>query len=279
MTAMEELIRLVAPPTEPVDAHGDWSEVEATLGLGLPADFKTLIEQYGHGQFVDFITPLTPFGAHDLLVQYAQRLLDRERSFRERYPDECPYPFYPEPGGLLEWAGTDNGDSLCWLTDGEPDSWRVVVWNSRDVCYDAHDVGAVEFLHGWLSGRITTTILPDGVEASPWFEPFREREHVYIKLSEGELPYLERLRILRDALAPTADRGANDDGDDCRQDHFAATDLGWLLTYETAYGHQIRVAFPAEDEGRARVTLFDAVRRMGCQVLSTTTHRGEPVWP
>ncbi|MER6172879.1 hypothetical protein [Streptosporangium sp. NPDC001681] len=97
MTAMEELIRLVSPPTEPVDAHGDWSEVEATLGLGPPADFKTLIEQYGHGQFVDFITPLTPFGAHDLL--------DRERSFRERYPDECPYPFYPEPGGLLVAAG------------------------------------------------------------------------------------------------------------------------------------------------------------------------------
>lgn len=102
MTAMEELIRLVSPPTEPVDAHGDWSEVEATLGLGLPADFKTLIEQYGHGQFVDFITPLTPFGAHDLLVQHAQRLLDRERSFREKYPDECPYRSIRNPVG-------------CWL--------------------------------------------------------------------------------------------------------------------------------------------------------------------
>ncbi|MFC7641032.1 hypothetical protein ACFQX6_08560 [Streptosporangium lutulentum] len=89
---------------EPVDAHGDWSAVETTLGLGLPTDFKALIERYGLGQFLDFITPLTPFGARDLLVQHAQRLLDRERSYREQYPDECPYPFYPEPGGLLEWA-------------------------------------------------------------------------------------------------------------------------------------------------------------------------------
>ncbi|MEU7453077.1 SMI1/KNR4 family protein [Streptosporangium roseum] len=284
MTTIDELVRLVPPPTEPVDARGDWSEVEAALGLELPADFKTLVERYGRGQFVDLITPLTPFGAHDLLIQRAQQLLGRERSFREKYPDECPYPFYPEPGGLLEWAGTDNGDSLCWLTEGEPDSWRVVVWNPRSVAYDAHDIGAVEFLHGWLSGRITTPILPGEVEASPWFEPFLEREHVYIRLSESESPYHERLRILRDALAPTADRGSysdeddHGDEDDARQDHFAATDLGWLLTYETVYGHQIRVAFPPGDGERARVALFDAARRMGCQVLSTTTRLGEPVW-
>ncbi|MER5427016.1 SMI1/KNR4 family protein [Streptosporangium roseum] len=284
MTTIDELVRLVPPPTAPVDARGDWSEVEAALGLELPADFKSLVERYGRGQFVDLITPLTPFGAHDLLIQRAQQLLGRERAFREKYPDECPYPFYPEPGGLLEWAGTDNGDSLCWLTEGEPDSWRVVVWNPRSVAYDAHDIGAVEFLHGWLSGRITTPILPGGVEASPWFEPFREREHVYIRLSESESPYHERLRILRDALAPTADRGGYSDEDDygdeddARQDHFAATDLGWLLTYETAYGHQIRVAFPPGDGERARVTLLDAAHRMGCQVVSTTTHLGEPVW-
>ena len=120
--------------------------------------------------------------------------------------------------------------------------------------------------------------MPDEVELSPWFEPFREREYVYIKLSEGESPYLDPLWILRDAPAPTADRGGYRDEDGERQDHFAATDLGWSLTYETVYDHQIRVAFPPEDEERARVTLFDAARRMGCQVLSTTTRLGEPVW-
>ncbi|MFE3453074.1 SMI1/KNR4 family protein [Nonomuraea sp. NPDC059194] len=273
MTTIDELARLVPPPAEPVDARGDWNEVEAALGLGLPADFKALVERYGRGQFVDFVTPLTPFGAHDLLLRHARRLLDREGGHHGQYP------FYPEPGGLLEWAGTDNGDSLCWLTEGEPDQWRVVVWNPRGVAYHAHDVGAVEFLHGWLSGRISTRILSDEfVEPSPWFEPFREREHVTITMSEGELPYDERLRILRDALAPTQDRGAYDDGDDARQDHFAAVDLGWRLTYETAYGHQLRVAFPPGDDERARVTLFEAARRMGCRVLSTTTHLGEPIW-
>lgn len=52
--------------------------------------------------------------------------LDQERGSRNSKPEKCPYPFYPEPGGLLPWAGTDNGDRVCWLTEGQPDGWTVV---------------------------------------------------------------------------------------------------------------------------------------------------------
>ncbi|MFF7211745.1 SMI1/KNR4 family protein [Streptomyces sp. NPDC008238] len=277
MTPIDDLVRLVPPPPAPVDATGDWHQVEAALGLALPSDFKALIEHYGLGQFVDFITPLTPFGTRDLLVRSARRLLDGERAFRDQHPDESPYRYYPEPGGLLEWAGTDNGDRLCWVTEGQPDDWTVVVWNPRGWHYDAHGVGAVEFLVRWLSGRLTTTVFSDNTYGTaPWFEPFRDLQHVSIKLTDGELPYPERLQILREALAPTADRGGYARGDR-RKDHFAATAHGWRLTYETARGHRIRVAFPHADEDQVRSTLLDAVRRMGCDVLSTTTHPGRPV--
>jgi hypothetical protein len=47
MTGIDDLVRLVPPPAEPVDAHGDWDAVEAALGLGIPIDFKTLITRYG----------------------------------------------------------------------------------------------------------------------------------------------------------------------------------------------------------------------------------------
>jgi hypothetical protein len=212
------------------------------------------------------------------MLNSAQRLLDSERAFRDENPDKCPYLFYPEPGGLLEWAGTDNGDRLCWVTEGEPDAWTVVAYNPRGWYYDAHDTSAVGFLHGWLSGRITTTAFGANKHVqAPWFEPHRDLKHVYIKLTAGELPYLERLRILRDALAPTADRGRYERGDRC-QDHFAAIELGWKLTYETAYGHQIRVAFPSRDEDHVRAVLLETVRQMGCDVLSITTDRGQPVW-
>lgn len=40
------------------------------------------------------------FGGQDLLVGPAKRLLVQERNFRDGNPDACPYPCFPEPGGL-----------------------------------------------------------------------------------------------------------------------------------------------------------------------------------
>lgn len=164
MTAFDDLTRLIPPPPQPLWANGDWDEVEAALGMELPPDFKQMVGAYGAYHFAEFLTPLTPFGGRDLLVGPAKRLLDQERNFRDSNPDACPYPFYPEPGGLLPWAGTDNGDRVCWLTDGQPDEWTVVCWNPRGWYYDAHPVAAVEFLVGWLSGHISTSVFPDAAE-------------------------------------------------------------------------------------------------------------------
>jgi hypothetical protein len=277
MATIDDLVRLVPPPEAPVDAIGDWALVEADLGLELPSDFRTLIQRYGRGQFQSFITPLMPFGQDATLVVEARRLQKDDQPFREDYPQSCPYAVYPEPGGLLPWAGTDNGDRICWFTEGRPDTWTTVIWNPRDCDYDAHAVGAVTFLHGWLSGQISNTVLGRCHDAQPWFDPHRELSHVYLKLSEGELPHSERLRRLREALAPTADRGRYHNADS-RQDHFVASAQGWRLTYENAYAHQIRVAFPPEDQDRVRRTMLDAAARMGCRVLAAINLRGEPVW-
>ncbi|WP_051943144.1 SMI1/KNR4 family protein [Streptacidiphilus rugosus] len=156
MITVDDLLRLAPPPSAPVWATGDWEAVEAALGLGIPADFKALISHYGYGLFVDFIAPLTPFGERDLLRAEAERLLGREASFRREHPEKCPYPFHPEPGGLLPWAGLDNGARFCWLTVGEPDDWTVVAWNPRSWFYEHHAMGAVEFLHGLLSRQVVT---------------------------------------------------------------------------------------------------------------------------
>jgi hypothetical protein len=92
-----DLVALVPPPAEPVDANGEWDQIEASLGTRLPADFEALIERYGSGMFVDFIRPCTPFGSWASLVQRARNLLDRMGPARDNWPDLFPYPFYPEP--------------------------------------------------------------------------------------------------------------------------------------------------------------------------------------
>ncbi|RKE23323.1 hypothetical protein [Streptomyces sp. TLI_171] len=100
----------------------------------------------------------------------------------------------------------------------------------------------------------------------------------------GERPWFtscRELERLREALAPTEGRGSfrSPYERDVRQDRFAATDLDWRLTYETAYGHAIRASFPPEHRAVARVRLLAAVEAMGCEVQSVRSDRGEPVWP
>jgi hypothetical protein len=280
MVMIDDLLRLVPAPAVPVDADGDWRFPEATLGLRLPTDFKALLCHYGIGTFDDIML-WTPFasrghGVFDLLGR-ARELVDLHQPLRDEYPEEFPYPLYPEPGGLLEWAGDGDGDSLCWLTEGESDSWPVVVWNIREGAH-RYDVGAVELLHGYLSGQREVELLRSP-PAVPWFDPYHDRYEVRVQLTEGDRPYAERLRILRDVLAPTADRGewVGWDGID-RQDHFKAVRRDWLLTYQSAYGHQIRVAFPPEDDDDARAVIFKAAQAMGCTVLGAETIQGRPTW-
>lgn len=267
VSALDDLVARVPPPPVPVDATGDW----AALGLDLPADYRELVTRYGSGAFCDHVVLLSPFGPCTLL-DYGVGLLDGDRELRDEDDtdeEDYPYPLYPEPGGLLVWATTTNGERLCWLTAGAPDAWPVVAWDPRSFEYEEHGPGAVAFLGRWLDTELS--------QARPgWFEPPRELEQVYVRLTEGPRPYEERLRSLRDALAPTRDRGDVLLDDGSRQDHFATET--WRLTYETAYGHQIRVSYPRDEEDRARAALFRAVELMGCTTESVTDVRGHARW-
>ncbi|MGW2628856.1 SMI1/KNR4 family protein [Streptomyces chattanoogensis] len=271
---LARVIERVPPPAEAVNGHGDWADAERALGTRLPDDYKQLVEAYGRGVFWGALCLCTPFG-DDNPVRLEANLLEDFGPMRKRWPEEYPYRFFPEPGGLLTWAVTDDATQLCWLTEGPPESWQVVIW-SRDSDYERFDCGAAAFLDRWIGGRLSSELLPLP-EPAPWFDAAIERDHVYVRLGEGNLPYTERLRILRDALAPTADRGAWEH-DGSRQDHFIVTRTGWQLTYETAYGHQLRVAFPPAESETARRAILAAIGRMGCAVQSMDTIHGSSSW-
>ncbi|MCT9010269.1 SMI1/KNR4 family protein [Streptomyces rhizosphaerihabitans] len=279
MSLFERLARLVAVPVDPIDAVGDWLAVEAQLPVTLPTDYKELVERYGWGEFCDFLYVRTPFGGnrHNGLSWQDVRY---QNEWTVPGSKRLPYPLYPAPGALLIWGGSPDADRLCWLTEGPPDTWPVVVW-SRDDDYEVYEMGCAAFIEGWTSGKIRSGII-GGMELGlrPWFTTARELQHVNIRLSDGTGAYLERLRILRDSLGPTEDRGTYQSPyeDDVRQDHFAVSGLDWRLTYETAYGHQIRAAFPAEDGAAARLRIWAAVELMGCRVLSARTNEGVPMW-
>jgi hypothetical protein len=271
MTFIDDLVRRVPPPSTPIRPGADWDVVEAALGTPLPADFTELTRRYGAGEFCDLVFTHPP----EHLVAQNRDILDEERDYRDDDPEDYPYPLHPEPGGILIWGGTSNGERLCWLTEGEPDAWPVVVWQPRGADWQLHRTGAVGFLEGWLSGRITGVFPAEFTATAQWFDPARELAHATVGLSRSNLPpYAERLAALLAALAP-ARLLMTVGPDESRQDKLAAEDGRWRVMYETAYRHQIRFAFPPADADRVREAAQRAAPAMGCRITSSRDYSGD----
>ncbi|WP_051798803.1 SMI1/KNR4 family protein [Catenuloplanes japonicus] len=271
MTIIDELVRRVRPPAAPIHVGADWGSIEAALGTPLPADFKELIRRYGAGEFCDLVSLLTP----DVLIAQNRDILDEERDYRDDDPEDYPYLLHPEPGGILIWGATSNGDRMCWLTEGEPDAWPVVVWQPRGAEWQLYPTGVAEFLDGWLSGRIPEVFPAEFTATAQWFDPARELAYATVGLSRSNLPpYDVRLAALLEALAPA--RLLMRAGPEAsRQDKLATADCRWRVMYETAYRHQIRFAFPPEDLDAVREAAQRAAPAMGCRLTSSRDYAGD----
>jgi|SRR5262245_14118189 len=162
LNRLAELVYIMPPPETPRAAMGDWQSVAATLGTSLPSDYVAFISRYGTGRISDFLWVYNPFEENrylNLLTQYPI-VLEADRHIRERFPEALPEPLFPESGGLLLWGGTDNGDRLYWRTNAHPDSWTVVVWQSRGPKYANYALTMSGFLCAWLRGSIRVPVFP-----------------------------------------------------------------------------------------------------------------------
>jgi hypothetical protein len=107
----------------------DWPAVESSIGLGLPDDYKRLVEIFPDGVFQGLVRVNRP-GDHyesvrEFLGFYAHQLEDMHQF--QAGGGAIPYPIFPEPGGLLPWATGPRAEPLFWLTRGEdPNAWPVV---------------------------------------------------------------------------------------------------------------------------------------------------------
>ncbi|MEW4454582.1 SMI1/KNR4 family protein [Bremerella sp. JC817] len=56
MTAeLKSFSKLVVPPSEPMYTNEDWQQVERSLGIELPKDYKQFISVYGSGTLQSFL--------------------------------------------------------------------------------------------------------------------------------------------------------------------------------------------------------------------------------
>lgn len=135
-----------------------WPTVEAELGLGLPGSYKVLVEQFGASSWLDFLHVLSPFD--ERRWRRVRATLDADRTLRQEFPHYYPLPLYPEPGGLLPWAVTDNGDTFYFITTGPPDGWPTLIKGLLAPEFEVSFVPPASLILAVATERLRSSILP-----------------------------------------------------------------------------------------------------------------------
>jgi hypothetical protein len=137
----------------------DWAALEADLGTALPSDFRALAEAYPVLVVDDFLMVSAPLPGAEASWASGRREDEILQDLYEMGDTENYVP-YPQPGGLIEWAASNSGDSFYWRTSpAEPDAWPVVVRGANGD-WSEFPVGAVEFLAGVYGRTIDVPGMP-----------------------------------------------------------------------------------------------------------------------
>ena len=149
--AIEELLHVVAPPAQPAEG-GDaeqWAEVERELGTPLPRDYFAFASLYGSGAFDDpgrlMVYVWNPFGAGYLKeVKDTCKELRRIRDLPEDH--NVPYGVFPDRPGWVPFASDIDGSLLCWLTEGAPDDWPIILLSAERTSFQQLRLPLTTFL-------------------------------------------------------------------------------------------------------------------------------------
>ncbi|MFJ9804637.1 SMI1/KNR4 family protein [Streptomyces wuyuanensis] len=104
-----------------------WTASEQYLGVGLPSDYKAFLDLYGPGSIDGYLSLSRPLEADATELDRLWSLEDWRRA-RLSTPDLYPYPFHPDPGGLISWGSDEHGSEYYFLAiEPDPDEWRIVI--------------------------------------------------------------------------------------------------------------------------------------------------------
>lgn len=170
--SLAELKGILVPPLRGGDTV-QWAEVEAQLRTSLPEDYKQFLEEYGTGSIGNFLWVLSPATTNkslNLMAQCTARL-DAMRESRRGSGSRQPYGIFPEPGGVIPWGFTDNGDVCFWRTGApNPNAWPTVICEGRGAMWERFDGSMAEFMaavlvHTYYSSEIFPDDLPSSFRA------------------------------------------------------------------------------------------------------------------
>jgi hypothetical protein len=162
---LDRLRTLMPPPARAPETGGGraWAAVWRSLGTRLPDDFVAFIETYGPGEVCGWLTIRSPFsdGAAGFVAAMLATL-GALREFKANHPKEVPYPLHFEPGGLIPWGTSIDGDEFCWLARGLPSEWTTVIV-CRHAPIEEHPFGLEALLEHAVQSRLQSMAWPDDI--------------------------------------------------------------------------------------------------------------------
>ncbi|MBY8860397.1 SMI1/KNR4 family protein [Nocardia sp. CA2R105] len=173
--SVSRLRGIMAPSPLPEAVPPPWDDIESACGVRLPSDYRDFIDYYGNGR-VGELYVLYPASRRINGEVRLTSLIDNARDLVANevfdYDDDGnPLAGYPEPGGLLQWGGSTNGDMFFWVTEGEdPDGWTVLAHLHGPGIWARYDGNMADFLTGLVTGeyRYARSVLGSLVGHARW---------------------------------------------------------------------------------------------------------------
>ncbi|TVO52632.1 SMI1/KNR4 family protein [Denitromonas halophila] len=161
--SIKQLQEVLIPPDEAIESGKgqEWGKITSKFGAPLPTDYMQFVELYGSGEIGGWLTVFNPFSKNpniSLLEQFFC-VLSSISEIKKEFPESCPYPLLFEPGGLLPWGISIDGDIYCWSTSGSSGKWKIVIIG-RHSEPEEFQYSFSEFLSEAIKGNVESYTIP-----------------------------------------------------------------------------------------------------------------------
>ncbi|MCR9120241.1 MAG: SMI1/KNR4 family protein [bacterium] len=176
--SIEELVKLMPPPAEPLFPGSDalWRDAEAALGIQFPKDYIEFKTKYGAGLVVHETERFYlshPFGPEGLDVSGHRLDIEHLHLLSEGFyfdldpdaldDDEPIYTAFENGTGLFPIGSDTNSRILCWHVDPSRELWDIVGFYPDEPEFECFKMPITVFLSTLLAGKL---------DSQTWQEPF-----------------------------------------------------------------------------------------------------------
>ena len=156
---IKQLMSVVPPPARPRHTGRParkWQDIQEAFGTTLPSDLRDFGLHYGSGRFIGgYLSVYNPFDPY--YVKEIRFECGTLRMIKDSTHSDVPYDIFPDKPGLFPWGTDENGQRMCWLTEGPPDKWPTILMTHIGRL-ERWDISMTSYLAKQLCNKITSIL-------------------------------------------------------------------------------------------------------------------------